>query len=291
MTTAIYRIDVGGEVRLALGEPEGPAHELLPSGHSLDEVLGRGATRLSDLVEEGTAGSVPDDAVILPPVAGQEIWAAGVTYLRSRLARGEEAITSDPYDLVYDADRPELFLKGAPGRARGPGAPIGIRADSGWDVPEPELTVLLSADGVVVGYTIGNDVSSRAIEGENPLYLPQAKTYTGSCAIGPCIVLADDVRDPMDLEIRLRIRRSGRAVFEDRTSTAQMHRDVLELSEWLFAANEFPVGVALMTGTGLVPPTSVTLTQGDVVEIDIDGLGTLSNPVEVVGTATPKGKR
>ncbi len=290
MSKAVYRIDVDGEVRLAVGDPGGGPRDLVASRLSLDEVLGaENPTRLSDLAGARVEGPVPDGAVTLPPAAGQEIWAAGVTYLRSRVARGEEARTSDPYDLVYEANRPELFLKSAPGRARGPGEPIGIRADSGWDVPEPELTVVLDAAGVIVGYTIGNDVSSRAIEGENPLYLPQAKTYTGSCAVGPCIVPADQVRDPMDLSIHLQIKRSGRTIFDDKTSTSQMHRHVSELSEWLFAANEFPAGVLLMTGTGLVPEHDVTLAQGDLVEISIDGLGCLSNQVEVVG-ATSKAK-
>ena len=170
------------------------------------------------------------------------MWAAGVTYATSRSARNEESGGHDFYDRVYDAERPEVFFKAAPGRVRGPGAQIGVRADSGWDVPEPELALVIGADAEILGYTIGNDVSSRCIEGENPLYLPQAKTYTGSCALGPCIVPAAEAPDPDEMEIRLTISRGGDTVFEGETQTALLKRKPPELVRWLYKAYDFPVG-------------------------------------------------
>ena len=190
------------------------------------------------------------------PIDQQEVWAAGVTYLRSRDARMEESTQKDVYDLVYDADRPEIFFKATPNRVAGPNERVAIRADSGWDVPEPELALVLNAFGEVVGYTIGNDVSSRTIEGENPLYLPQAKVYSRSAALGPTIVTVDDLADPGNLGIELTIRRDGNALFHDTTSTAKLHRPLSDLTTYLFRANEFPFGAFLMTGTGIVPPRS-----------------------------------
>jgi 2-dehydro-3-deoxy-D-arabinonate dehydratase len=213
------------------------------------------------------------------PIDQQEVWAAGVTYLRSRDARMEESAQKDVYDRVYDADRPELFLKATPHRVSGPGEPIAIRADSGWDVPEPELVLLLNSRGDVVGYTIGNDVSSRSIEGENPLYLPQAKVYSRCAALGPVVVTVDELDDPSDLGIDLTIRRNGEVLFQDATSTARMHRTFEDLRNYLFRGNEFPAGVFLMTGTGIVPPLEFTLQDGDEVSIEIAGIGSLVNPV------------
>jgi len=222
-----------------------------------------------------------DGQAWLPPIESQEIWAAGVTYYRSRSARMEEAEAAGGdvfYDKVYDAERPELFVKATPARARGHLDKIRIRQDSTWDVPEPELTLAINSAGKVFGFTVGNDVSSRSIEGENPLYLPQAKVYRGSCAIGPSLVVCDSL-DP-GTNIRLVIERGGEVGFEGSTDIKQIKRRFEELAEFLFRENEFPDGALLMTGTGIVPDNEFTLQSGDVVKITIDGLGTLENEVE-----------
>ena len=221
----------------------------------------------------------PDSAQphLLAPLDAQEVWAAGVTYLRSREAREEESNKIGIYDKVYDAARPEIFLKATPHRVVGPHDLIRARADATWSVPEPELTVLISPDLQIIRYTAGNDVSSRDIEGENPLYLPQAKIYLRSCALGPAITLATDLSGPAD--IALTIRRAGEVVFEGSISTGQMKRPISELVAYLGRENEFPNGVFLMTGTGLVPPDGYTLQSGDVVEIRIEGIGRLVNVV------------
>lgn len=243
----------------------------IPVGDLLD-ALGRARGAASSRVSL-------DAGALRAPIDEQEVWAAGVTYLRSRDARMEESAQKDVYDRVYDADRPELFMKATPHRVSGPGEPIAIRADSGWDVPEPELALLLNARGEVVGYTIGNDVSSRSIEGENPLYLPQAKMYSRCAALGPVVVTIDELDDPADLSIDLTIRRDGEVLFQEATSTARMHRTFDDLRDYLFRANAFPAGVYLMTGTGIVPPLEFTLQDGDEVSIDIAGIGSLVNPV------------
>lgn len=224
---------------------------------------------------------VPDDTTLLAPLDGQEVWAAGVTYERSKVARMEESAGGgDFYDKVYEAARPELFCKATGGhRAVGPGAPIRVRGDSKWNVPEPEMTLVLSSAGKIVGVTVGNDVSSRDIEGENPLYLPQAKVYNGACALGPMIRILDDGLDPRNLPIRLAITRNGETAFEAETSTARMKRTPDELASYLFRELSFPEGAFLMTGTGIVPPDEFSLQSGDVVTITIDGVGTLTNPV------------
>jgi 2-dehydro-3-deoxy-D-arabinonate dehydratase len=217
---------------------------------------------------------------ILAPIEGEmEVWAAGVTYQRSVEARVEESETPDIYTRVYQAARPELFFKANARRVSGPGAPIVVRADSHWDVPEPELALVINAHAEIVGYTIANDVSSRSIEGENPLYLPQAKVYAGGCALGPGIVPVWEVNDPLRLAIRMQIERAGQAYWNGETSTARLHRSLPELVEYLFREDAFPQGVILCTGTGLVPEHPFTLTEGDVVHIEIEQLGTLSNPV------------
>lgn len=225
------------------------------------------------------AGIPVDAATLAAPLDHQEVWAAGVTYLRSRDARMEESTQRNVYDLVYDADRPELFLKATPNRVSGPGEAIAIRGDSGWDVPEPELTLVINAFGEVVGSTVGNDVSSRSIEGENPLYLPQAKVYSRSAAIGPVIATTDELPDLSNRPIRLEYLRNGSLFFEDTTSTSRMHRSFSDLVRYLFLCNEFPAGVFLMTGTGIVPPSEFTLEAGDDVRITIEGIGMLGNPV------------
>ncbi len=226
------------------------------------------------LVEEsGEIGG----AMLAPIDAHHEVWASGVTYLRSRVERESESSAADVYAKVYEADRPELFFKALGWRVVGPGQRIRIRKDSEWNVPEPELTLVINAHREIVGYTIGNDVSSRSIEGENPLYLPQAKSYDGSCAIGPGIVLAS-LEEIEQLTISLTISRNGEEVFTGETAISQMKRKLPELVEYLTREMSFPDGVLLMTGTGIVPSYPFTLEVGDVVTIKIGEL-TLTNPV------------
>ncbi len=227
-----------------------------------------------------TTTPLSGDLELLAPVDTQEVWASGVTYERSKVARMEESEGGgDFYDKVYEAERPELFFKSAAWRVVPPGGEVRIRKDSSWDVPEPELTLMLSSRGEIVGVTAGNDMSSRSIEGENPLYLPQAKTYDGSCALAPMIRLLDDTLDLADLSISVTIRRGGAVGFEETTSTARMKRTASELAEFLFRETSFPDGALLMTGTGIVPPDSFTLKSGDEVTIDIPGVAQLVNRV------------
>lgn len=234
---------------------------------------------LDDLPTERLTRYPAGEYALLAPVESQEIWACGVTYERSRDARMHESQQRDVYDRVYDAERPELFFKATPSRVVGPGARIAIRADSTWDVPEPELALVLNSALEVVGYTIGNDVSSRSIEGENPLYLPQAKVYAACCAIGPAIVPAWELPDPSALAIGLAIARNGETIFEAETSTSRLHRTFEDLIEYLGRDNLFPAGVLLLTGTGIVPGDDISLAPGDGVRITIEGLGTLENSV------------
>ena len=222
------------------------------------------------------------DGRLLPPVGGQEVWAAGVTYLRSRTARMEESKTAGGgsfYDKVYDAVRPELFFKASPWRVRGDGDAVRIRADAAWSVPEPELALVVNARGEIVGYTLGNDMSSRDIEGENPLYLPQAKMYDGSCALGPAILIREKPLPP-NTGIVIVITRAGTVVFEDRTTTAQMKRTPEELVSFLYREMSFPRGAILLTGTGIIPPDDFTLHAGDEIAITIEAIGRLRNVVE-----------
>jgi 2-dehydro-3-deoxy-D-arabinonate dehydratase len=215
------------------------------------------------------------------PIGSQEIWAAGVTYLRSRTARMEESKDAGGgtfYDKVYHADRPELFFKGTPHRVAAPGTPVKIRRDSKWNVPEPELTLALNTKGRIFGYTIGNDMSSRDIEGENPLYLPQAKVYDKSTALGPCLCVTDQPL-PTSTVIAIEIRRDGAAVFNGSTKIDQIKRAFTDLAEFLFRDNSFPHGTYLLTGTGIVPPDAFTLRSGDEIRITIEPIGTLVNPV------------
>jgi 2-dehydro-3-deoxy-D-arabinonate dehydratase len=217
---------------------------------------------------------------LLPPVDRQEVWAAGVTYKRSREARERESAGAARfYDLVYNAERPELFLKATAERVVGPGEVIHIRRDSKWNVPEPELTLVISPDLRIVGYTIGNDVSSRDIEGENPLYLPQAKVYDRSCSVGPVITVAAAMPPREQISIRLTIERAGKAAFEGETSVAMMARPLEDLVAWLGRETSFPHGALLLTGTGIVPPDHFSLVAGDLVHIDISGIGRLTNTV------------
>lgn len=223
----------------------------------------------------------PAPAILRAPVQSQEIWAAGVTYLRSMSARREESKDAGGgtfYDRVYAAERPELFFKATTHRVAAPGAPVRIRADSKWNVPEPELTLAINSAGKIFGFTVGNDMSSRDIEGENPLYLPQAKVYDGCAALGPCLVLTDTLPGPATT-IALEIRRNGAAVFNGETNIGQIKRSLPSLAEWLWRDNSFPHGCYLMTGTGIIPPDSFTLRSGDEIRITIEPVGTLINPV------------
>lgn len=222
-----------------------------------------------------------DTNTALAPIEGQEVWAAGVTYFRSRSARMEESKEAGGgsfYDRVYAAERPELFFKSAGWRVVGPGSAVRIRKDAKWSVPEPELTLVINARGKIVGYTIGNDMSSRDIEGENPLYLPQAKVYDGSCAIGPAVLLAEAPLGKSS-QIELEIVRGGNCVFFGSTSLKEMKRGHEELAAYLFRELQFPQGAYLMTGTGVVPQDDFTLHSGDVIRIAIEQLGTLENTV------------
>lgn len=220
----------------------------------------------------------------LAPIGTQEVWAAGVTYLRSRDARMEESKDSgaaDVYQKVYEADRPELFFKALPARVAGPGKNVFIRSDSSWNVPEPELTLYINSVGEIQAYTIGNDMSSRSIEGENPLYLPQAKIYEGSCAMGPCLFVPPSAIS-RETKIAIAITRNQKEVFNNSIQLNRMKRTLPELASWLYKSCKFPVGSFLMTGTGIVPPNNFTLQEGDEVIINIEGIGTLTNTVGVL---------
>ena len=242
--------------------------------------------RSSDLHQRAHAATkAPSSALpggsVLAPIVSQEVWAAGVTYFRSRDARMEEskdAGSGDFYDRVYSAERPELFFKATGRRVVGPGGAVRIRSDARWSVPEPELTLLINPRGEIAGYTIGNDMSSRDIEGENPLYLPQAKVYDGSCALGPCILLS---AEPLSKStaIHLEIARNGKSVFAGSTTLAELKRDPKQLAEFLFRDSSFPDGAFLMTGTGIVPDHEFSLVSGDRIRIAINGIGMLENLV------------
>jgi 2-dehydro-3-deoxy-D-arabinonate dehydratase len=237
---------------------------------------------VNSLLERSPAAVPASRVQFLPPLDHQEVWAAGVTYQRSKVAREQESAEKGGarfYDMVYTADRPELFFKSPTWRVVAPGDPVRIRRDARWSVPEPELALVVSPQLEIVGYTIGNDMSSRDIEGENPLYLPQAKFYDGSCAVGPVITLAADLPARDQVTIAMTITRSGKVVFEGRTSLASMRRSLEELVSWLGKETSFPEGVVLLTGTGVVPPDDFTLASGDEVAIEIQGIGRLVNPV------------
>jgi 2-dehydro-3-deoxy-D-arabinonate dehydratase len=269
---------------------------LYPASDHLVAVAGDRTVRLDLSLD--TLFTAPDSAALLrsllaaapsailpthprAPLQSQEVWAAGVTYFRSMTARKEESKDAGGgtfYDLVYHADRPELFFKSTPHRVAASGEPVRIRADSKWNVPEPELTLAINSTGKIFGYTIGNDMSSRDIEGENPLYLPQAKVYDRSAALGPALLVTDEPLPPTT-EISIEIRRAGAAVFSGATTISQIKRTFASLAEFLFRDNSFPHGCYLMTGTGVVPPDSFTLHSGDEVRITIAPIGTLINSI------------
>ncbi len=262
--------------------PTGPRwavdNSLLPAGVTLSTLLALPHSQLSSLLTELATGEEAAGALLAPLDDHQEVWGSGVTYLRSRDARKAESETAaDVYQQVYDADRPEIFFKQVGWRTVGHGQTVRIRADTTWNVPEPELCLVINAAAHIVGYTVGNDMSSRDIEGANPLYLPQAKTYDGSAAVGPGIRLAP-AGALTDLAINLEIERNGAVAFAGETSTTQMKRTFPDLAEYLMREMTFPFGALLMTGTGIVPPDEFTLHSGDVARITIDGM-TLENPV------------
>lgn len=234
-------------------------------------------------VKESDLRTPLTDVTMKAPIDWQEVWCAGVTYMRSRDARMEESQAKSVYDIVYEADRPEIFFKGMRFRVAGPGEEIAVRSDSTWDVPEPECALVINSAGEIIGYTVGNDVSSRSIEGENPLYLPQAKVYDKAAALGPVIALASEIENPNDLSIELIIRRGGEIGFQGTTNTNQLHRTFDDLVDYLYRDNTHFHGAILMTGTGIVPPSEFTLEAGDEVSITIDGIGTLTNPVIRLG--------
>ena len=266
----IYRTAAGWELETGSGRVRLP-QQPLTTREDLYEYL-------AHVEGAPSSGSGP----LLAPIEQQEVWAAGVTYYRSRTARmaeSEAAGGKSFYDRVYQAQRPELFFKATPHRVAGPGEAVRIRSDSAWNVPEPELTLLVSPAGRILGYTIGNDMSSRDIEGENPLYLPQAKVYHRSCALGPGILITPEPLPP-STGIRLEISRHGALVFADATTLAAMKRHPAELVDYLYRENSFPNGCFLLTGTGIVPPDTFTLWPGDEIEIRIDGIGALRNTVQ-----------
>ncbi len=243
----------------------------LAEDFTLGRLLAAGAASLPGELAGADTGRAASGPVLAPVDDAQEVWASGVTFLRSRDARVHEAETKDIYTKVYEAERPEFFMKCNGWRARAHGESVRIRADSHWNVPEPELTLVINAHAEIVGYTAGNDMSSRDIEGANPLYLPQAKIYDGSCSLGPAIVVSAP-GEMNDIAITLSIRRGGEPVFEGRTDTAQMKRGLEELADWLCRELTFPAGVLLLTGAGIVPPDDFTLQVGDVVRIAVGDL-------------------
>lgn len=258
-----------------------PLNMDLPSCQSLAQILesDQPASLAESLAVD--AASIPlDEVAWLPPIDAQEVWAAGVTYQKSQAARMEESeAAADCYDRVYRSSRPELFFKATPSRVVGHGAAVRVRGDSTWSVPEPEITLVLNSGLDLVGYTIGNDMSARDIEGDNPLYLPQAKVYRQCCALGPWITLADAMPTRESIEISLTIRRGEKVVFSGKTGVAKMARTFEDLIGWLGTENDFPDGVFLLTGTGVVPDNDFTLVDSDEVEISISGIGSLVNKV------------
>ena len=269
---------------------------LLTSDQAVVDLTDAGVYRMQGLLERAdladeltrlSAARLPTHALdsvrLLTPVESQEVWAAGVTYLKSRKARMVESeFSASAYDRVYDAERPEIFFKSLPEKVVSPGEPVGIRRDARWNVPEPELALAINSAGVVVGFTIGNDMSSRDIEGENLLYLPQAKIYTRSCAVGPWIVVGPTEDEARQWTIQLEIRRGVETVFAGDTRAGQIKRPFAELVHYLFRSQTFPNGAVLLTGAGVVPPDSFTLEADDAVRITISGVGTLENAVSIV---------
>ena len=275
-----------GEVRVGCMTDVATLIDLTDAGiHSVASILE--AENPMERLKQIAVASLPRIAVsdvrLCAPIERQEVWAAGVTYLRSKTARMDESeFSANAYDRVYDAVRPELFFKSMPEKVVSTGEPVGIRRDARWSVPEPELVLVINSRGAVAGCTIGNDMSSRDIEGENLLYLPQAKIYSGSCALGPYIVVGASEAEVRAWTVRVQIQRDGQTVFAGETSVGRIKRSFPELAEFLFRSQKFPNGAVLLTGTGVVPPDNFTLMERDVVDIEIDGIGQLRNSVEIV---------
>ena len=257
--------------------------ELLAWTSGRADVAGELAVIADDNAPVAQLADLQARGALLKPTDSQEVWAAGVTYERSKVAREEESAGSGIYDRVYDAPRPEIFFKATPSRTVGPNEPVAVRRDSRWNVPEPELGLVINQAMELVGFTVGNDMSSRDIEGENPLYLPQAKVYARCCALGPLIALSAAVPTPTDLAVELQIVREGATVFSGSTSTRKIVRPYAELIAFLGRDNLFPEGVVLLTGTGIIPPDEFSLQAGDEVSISIAGIGELRNPVVLGG--------
>jgi 2-dehydro-3-deoxy-D-arabinonate dehydratase len=275
----LYRTDKGffGEEDNRFWRVEAPSWDALLSDADLHD-------RVRAAGQSGRPLETLGGMTLLSPVSSQEVWAAGVTYFRSRSARMDESKDAGGgsfYDRVYVAERPELFFKASGRRVVGPFGEVRIRRDARWSVPEPELTLAIHSSGKILGYTIGNDMSSRDIEGQNPLYLPQAKVYDGSCAIGPCLLLADGDL-PKEMGIRIQIERGGASAYSGQTTLAELKRSLTELVSYLFRENSFPEGVFLMTGTGIVPHDEFTLASGDRIVISIDNIGALENLVAAI---------
>ncbi|HUR45365.1 MAG TPA: fumarylacetoacetate hydrolase family protein [Candidatus Saccharimonadales bacterium] len=276
--------------------PEGKAHVGMVVEDQIVDLSAAGVDRLSTLFESEGLNALLNryatqelprfalaEAKLLAPVDGQEVWAAGVTYLRSKKARMEESdFSATAYDKVYEAPRPELFFKAMPNKVVASGEPVGIRRDAKWNVPEPELVLILNSHGHIAGYSIGNDMSSRDIEGENLLYLPQAKIYDRSCAMGPFIRVGVTEAEARTWGIQIRITRAGEIVFKGETSVNQIKRSFGEMADYLFRSQTFSQGAALLTGTGIVPPNEFTLRPGDRIQIEISGIGELTNDVREV---------
>jgi len=246
-------------------------------------VMGRSIDDIADslITDASRIDSVSSSQSLLPPIVAEEVWAAGVTYRISEEARESESENPGVYQQIYDNDRPEIFFKASPSRTVGPGEDVGIRSDSTWDVPEPELALVIY-NGDIVGFTIGNDMSSRSIEGENPLYLPQAKVYDRCCAVGPCIATPATIGDPHNLDMEMAISRDGETVFEGNTTTAEMVKTCSGLASHLIKSNYVPETAVLLTGTGLVPDNDFTLRSGDQIDITIEDIGMLTNTVREV---------
>ena len=271
-------LPVGGETYSLADVAELAPYCSTPGASSLEDAVASFGT--GDPVGNMNDAQAPaeDRLHLRAPVRPEEVWAAGVTYERSRDARMEESKEKDVYDRVYEAERPELFFKATGRRVVGPGERVGLRSDSKWQVPEAEVAVVLSAEGRgILGYTLGNDMSSRDIEGANPLYLPQAKIFADSCALGPLVTSSAAIADPYDIVVRMRIERRRETVFEDESSTARLHQRFDDLVSYLARDNSIPGGTVLLTGTGIVPPEEFALEPGDLVSISAEGLGTLRN--------------
>jgi 2-dehydro-3-deoxy-D-arabinonate dehydratase len=275
-----------GVLRVGLVMANSTVMDLTPAGITRVTTLleaGDPVAKLNQLAKEQLPQFAMANVQLCAPVDDQEVWAAGVTYLRSKKARMEESkFSASAYDRVYEAERPEIFFKSLPQKVVATGEPVGIRRDAKWSVPEPELALVLNSHGQIVGYTIGNDMSSRDIEGENLLYLPQAKTYRHSCALGPWITLGVTEAEARTWKIQIEIQRDGKSVFAGETSVGQIKRGFDELAGFLFRSQIFPQGAVLLTGTGVVPPDNFTLAERDEVEISISGIGVLKNAVTVV---------